>query len=241
MLIDAIDVRQVDTRNPGKRASGDVPWPAPYSGRCIRRSRGIETPAVTEDAIRLSLELHRIVADLYFHGDDAEAHHSGPAVLISPEQSSECAGTSRDLAAAATPERTGRAQLESRLWWAFESEPLEDGMDHPAERLLAEHLNQCPAARLLEWISGWCTDSTNAAFAASVFQCLARQTRPGTASWRTGLVQSGLAAPHVEIRDAAAKAADSWRDSELLSILERHMEPVPWLADFIRDVVTDWD
>ena len=241
MLIDAIDVRQVDTRNPGKRASGDVPWPAPYSGHCIRRSRGIETPAVTEDAIRLSLELHRIVADLYFHGDDAEAHHSDFAILISPKQPSEPAARILDLTPTADPDTAARAQLESRLWWAFEAEPLEDGMDHPAERLLAENLNQDSSPRILVWISEWCTDTANATFAASVFQCLARQPRPGTASWRTELVQSGLAAPHVEIRDAAAKAADSWRDSELLSILERHMEPVPWLADFIRDVVTDWD
>ena len=240
MLIDAIGVRQIDTPNPGKRASGDVLWPAPYSGQCVRRSRGIETPAVTEDAIRLLVELQQIFPDLYSHGDDAEAHHSGPAVLISPEQSSECAGTSRDLAAAATPDTATRRQLESRLWWAFESEPLEDGMDHPAERLLAEHLARYPNASIHEWIRGWCTDTTNGTFAASVLQCIARQTRPGTAPWRAELVRGGLAAPHVEMRDAAAKAADSWGDTELLPILEGHSEPVPWLADFIRDVVTDW-
>ena len=240
MLIDAIGIRQDATESEDRRASGDVPWPTPYSGHYVRRSRGIETSAVTEDAIRLFVELQQIAPGLHSRRDDAEAHHSGFAILIAPERPSEPAAPSLDLTAATTSQRTGRAQLESRLWWAFESEPLEDGMDHPAERLLAEHLNQCPAARLLEWISGWCTDSTNAAFAASVFQCLARQTRPGTASWRTGLVQSGLAAPHVEIRDAAAKAADSWGDTELLPILEGYREPVPWLADFIRDVVTDW-
>ena len=216
MLIDAIDVRQVDTRNPGKRASGDVPWPAPYSGHGIRRSRGIETPAVTEDAIRLSLELHRIVADLYFHGDDAEAHHSGPAVLISPEQSSECAGTESGLGSGGgllIPPR--ERQLESRLWWAFEvGTAWKTEWIIPAERLLAEHLNaSTPMHRIHEWIRGWCTDTTNGTFAASVLQCIARQTRPGTAPWRAELVRGGLAAPHVEMRDAAAKAADSWGDS----------------------------
>ena len=236
MLIDAIGVQS----NEGRRASGDAPWPTLAPGYNARRSRDIETTVVSADAIRLSVRLHEILSVLYSQSDEEEAHHSRPAVVIPTEPAFEAATTSEDPTATPASESTGRAQLESQLWWAFEAEPLEDGMDHPAERLLVEHLKQCPSARLLEWIRGWCTDTTNATFAASVFQCLARQTRPGTASWRTELVQSGLATPHVEIRDAAAKAADSWGDTELLLILEGHREPVPWLADFIRDVVIDW-
>ena len=65
MLIDAIGVRQDATESEDRRASGDVPWPTPYSGHYVRRSRGIETSAVTEDAIRLFVELQQIAPGLH--------------------------------------------------------------------------------------------------------------------------------------------------------------------------------
>lgn len=238
MLIDAIGVRQDGAETPRSRASGNVRWAAPHSGHSARR---FETPVVAEDALRLFVRLHEILPALHLQSHDEEALRGGPAVLVLAEPAVKSASASKNHPATGTPESPERGQLESRLWWAFESEPLEDGMDHPADRLLAEHLNEDTGTRILEWISEWCMDTTNATFAASVLQCVARKPCPGTASSRAELVRGALASPQVEIRDAAAKAADSWKDSELLSILEGHRESVPWLADFIRDVVTDWD
>lgn len=241
MLISTIGVRRDDVENLRERVSGDVGWVAVHSGHLAGRGRTAETPVVTEDAFRLSVRLDEILAALHSPSNDEEALRGGSAVLVSAESAVQSASESEKHPATGTPSSPERDQLESRLWWAFESEPLEDGMDHPADRLLAEHLNEDTGTRILEWIREWCRDTTNAAFAASVLQCVARQQRPGPASWRAELVREGLATPRVEIRDAAAKAADSWKDSELLPILEGHREPVPWLADFIRDVVTDWD
>lgn len=240
MLIDAVGVQHDDAENPHRQASGGVRWAELHSGH-FARAPTIETPVITEDAFRLSVRLHEILSELRSQCDEEEAPYGGSAVLVLAESVAESASVGEDHLAPLTPESLERGQLESRLWWAFESEPLEDGMDHPADRLLAERLNEDAEAQALEWIRDLCMDTTNATFAASVMQCVARQPRPGTASWRTELVRSGLATPHVEIRDAAAKAADSWKDSELLAILEGHTEPVPWLADFITDVVTDWD
>jgi len=241
MLIDAVGVRHDDAENPRRRASGDVRWAELRSGHFARGWPTIETPVVTEDAFRLSVRLHEILSALHSQRDEEEALYGDTAVLVLAEPVAESSNVGEAHLATVTPEGPERSQLESRLWWAFESEPLEDGMDHPADRLLAEHLNEDAETQTLEWIRDWCMDTMNATFAASVLQCVARQLRPGTASWRTELVRGGLATQQVEIRDAAAKAADAWKDSELLAILQGHTEPVPWLADFIRDVVADWD
>ena len=239
MLIDAGGVRANDTGNLGIRASGNVRWPTLHAGHLGHPWWTAETPAVSPDAVRLFGRLLDIFPTQPSESDDKAPLRGGSSVLVLAEPSVRPANVRVDQMATSTPESSERRQLESRLWWAFESEPLEDGMDHPAEQLLAEYLNVGSGTRMLDWISEWCLDTTNATFAASVLQCLARQPHPGTVAWRAELVRNGLATPHVEIRDAAAKAADSWEDAELLPVLEGHREPVPWLADFIRDIVTD--
>lgn len=136
-------------------------------------------------------------------------------------------------------EERGRRRLRDRLAAAFESEPIEDGMDHPAERVIAAAVDSGDPDVALRWIQSICLDSTRPAFAAGVFQCVARQPGVGIAAWREELVRGGLAADDVEVRDAAMQAAEHWRDPGLRPILAAHSEPVAWLDDFRRGVMDD--
>lgn len=128
-----------------------------------------------------------------------------------------------------------RTRLEADLWAAFEADPLEDCINHPAEKIIEEALRGQDEFPVLEWFRAFSHDAAH--FAASVLRCLGRQASAGTASWRADLVREGLAANSVEIRDAAAQAAESW--GGMRAVLEAHFEPVPWLRDYIRGIIDD--
>ncbi len=133
-----------------------------------------------------------------------------------------------------SPER-----LADKLWAALEDRPIEDGMDHPTEEIIAEALQSAKDQQVLDWLRAFCTDASQPSFAASVLRCLGRHDSAGTVSWRVGLVRGGLAADDIEIRDAAVQAAESWGDSDLLDVLRPHSEPEPWLRQYISDVIND--
>ncbi len=134
-----------------------------------------------------------------------------------------------------------RAQerLTAKLQASFEDSPLEDGMGHPAEEIIAEELRSTKDQQVPDWLKVLSTDASRPSFAASVLRCLGRQDRVGTTSWRVELVRDGLASDNVEIRDAAVQAAESWGDSDSLDVLRAHSEPEPWLQQYIRDVIED--
>ena len=135
----------------------------------------------------------------------------------------------------------GRAQerLTTKLQVSFEDSPLEDGMGHPAEGIIAEALRPAKDQRILVWLKALCTDASRPSFAASVLRCIGRQEGVGTISWRVELVRDGLAVDNVEIRDAAVQAAESWGSSDFLQVLKSHSEPEPWLRQYILDVIQD--
>lgn len=132
-----------------------------------------------------------------------------------------------------------RHRFLSRLHASFDAEPLEDGMDHPAEQVITAALESDYRDTALQWISSACLESDSSAFAAATFLCAARQSGIGTAGWRAELVRQGLAADSIELRDAAIQAAESWGDPGLLQILADHSEPVSWLDDYRRGVIDD--
>ena len=141
-----------------------------------------------------------------------------------------------DLPAA---ESAGEAQLESTLRISFEAEPLEDGMNHPAEEIIGAALQSSTEPCLLGWLRAFSLDVTQPSFAACVLRCLGRLAEPGTSRWRAELVRAALAIEELEIRDAVVQAVESWKDPELIDLLESHSEPVTWLQDYARDVFDD--
>ncbi len=138
-------------------------------------------------------------------------------------------------------ENRKQARLAVELRATFEADPLEDGMNHPAEQILSKALRSTEDKRVLDWLRAFSLDAAHPSFAASVLRCLGRQVNPGTGSWRAGLVRDGLTMDDVEIRDAAVQAAELWGDPDMRSVLESHSEPEPWLRNYIRDVIDDLD
>ncbi len=130
-------------------------------------------------------------------------------------------------------------KLGTDLQMAFAAEPLEDGMPHPAEDMIREALQLADQWDVLNSLRAVVLDSDSSSFAASVLRCLGRQPFPGVPSWRADFVQSALASNSLELRDAAAQAAEQWGDSAMREVLEGHSEPVRWLRDYILEVIQD--
>lgn len=149
-------------------------------------------------------------------------------------------GYARDTQRASTEWTDGAiARLERDLYAAFDSEVLEDGMDHPADDVLENALILGDDQPLLAWLSEVSLDAGRPSFAASLLRCLGRQTDPGTTAWRADLVRNALVVKNVQIRDAAVQAAEHWADPDLISVLGGHHDSEQWLAQYIDMVVND--
>lgn len=145
------------------------------------------------------------------------------------------------LMGASAPQRLDHdwRRFLDQLHASFDAEPLEDGMDHPAEQVITAALESEDRDTALKWISSACLGSESPAFAAATFLCAARHPGIGTATWRAGLVHRGLASDDIELRDAAIQAAELWGDPGLGEILMAHSEPVSWLDEYRRGVIDD--
>ena len=132
----------------------------------------------------------------------------------------------------------GKERLETKLRVALENDPIEDGIDHPAELVIDEALQSKDEQRVLEWLKALSVNSRRPGFAASVLRCMGR-LRLGTSAWRVEVVRSALAADDVEMRDAAVQAAESWGGREMRNVLRGHSEVVPWLRSYIEYIVRD--
>ena len=145
---------------------------------------------------------------------------------------------SEDREQAATPVMAlHRKSLFAELEADFAAEPFEDGMDHEAENTLARAFAGIEARYLLALLTEFCTDITRPNFAASILRCLGRLNEPGTEAWRTQLISEALARGTPEIRDAAVQAVEQWDETRLAGVLKSHKEQLPWLQDYIVDVL----
>ena len=130
-------------------------------------------------------------------------------------------------------------RIAFRLWSAFETDPFEDGMYHPAEEIIERALGSKESPRVFKWLKDLSLDAGHPSFSSGVLHCLSHQTHPGTAAWRAELVRDALAIGSIEIRDATIQAAESWGGREMVDVLTSHDEPESWLREFIRDVIDD--
>lgn len=132
-----------------------------------------------------------------------------------------------------------RVQIERRLWNAFDTEPLEDGIAHPAEQIIERFVRSANDAS--GWLAELALDETSPAFAASVLRCLSRVAGVGSANWRANVVREALASSDVQMRDAALQAAEEWGGPAMCPILRAHVssEPVAWLRAAAEDVIED--
>ena len=198
---------------------------------------GDESLASTLEGKSLRMSTREIMFKLYQGGsavrNDAPVNESKFSVLVD-------ADTFEWTTAEPDPYLTKKQnKLAIPLYAAFEAEPLEDGMYHPAEQIIGEALQSTESERVLDCLRELSLDASDPGLSADVLRCLARQEHPGCASWRTELVRDGLATGSTEIRDAAVQAVEWWGDRDLRDVLKSHNEPVPWLRDYIREVIED--
>lgn len=121
----------------------------------------------------------------------------------------------------------------------FEAQPVEDGVAHPAERILARALRIGEQAAALDVIGALCVDTARPGFSAATLRCLGRLTNPGSSAWRAALVGGALAHTHLEVRDAAVQAVESWGGTDMIDILLAHRECEAWLTEDVREVTQD--
>ena len=135
---------------------------------------------------------------------------------------------------------TDRQRFERELLVSFEEESVEDGMYHPAEDIILDALKK-RGEKALSWIREFILDATRPDLGYSILLCLTHRPPPGTASWRVQLIHDALGSRNIVVRDAAAQAAESWADPEVVPTLrtKKANEPVGWLQDYMRGIIED--
>ncbi|MCY4369441.1 MAG: hypothetical protein OXF41_08460 [bacterium] len=130
-------------------------------------------------------------------------------------------------------------RFRHQLQTAFRLEPVENGIRHEAESIIDEALKGTESITVLDSFRAGIIEDSPAGFAASILLCLGRRNDLGTAAWRADLIKASLKSDDVEVRDAAAQAAEFWSDRTIRSVLQEHAEPEGWLAEYINDIIGD--
>ena len=128
-------------------------------------------------------------------------------------------------------------ELLPEIQWltsTIETEPVEDGVSHPGESVIAEIVDVRGADALADMILQIGAPS----LAAAALRLFGRVASP-SAGARQRLIEHGLHSESVEIRDAVVQSVELWKDQDAVHMLEKHQEPVPWLAEYIRSVVEE--
>lgn len=129
--------------------------------------------------------------------------------------------------------------LRNKLEFLFDELPVTDCMVHPTETEICKSFISNDSSRMLNWLTDFVSDSTKPIFAASVFRCVSRFNPIGNSEWRAKVVATALGSKYLETREAGVRAAESWADSELRTLLMKHNEQVEWLRDYVDDVIDD--
>lgn len=137
------------------------------------------------------------------------------------------------------PDDAGQRLLR-QVGMALDAEPLEAGMDHRAERVLAEALEGSVTSGMLDAIRDCCLSGDGRLAAADLLRCLARLSEPGTDRWRADLIRDALKVGAVEVRDAALEAAEAWKSRSIRDVLQSHVDPDPELRSEISEIVGEW-
>lgn len=132
-------------------------------------------------------------------------------------------------------------RLLMQVGMALDAEPLEAGMNHRAEDILAEALKGSVSPVILDAIRACCVSDEERVGVADLLRCLARLASPGTVEWRMDLIRDALTSDDLEVRDAALEAADAWQDRGLLRVLQSHREPIAFLREEIAALIRDWN
>lgn len=132
--------------------------------------------------------------------------------------------------------------FESRLLDVLSLQHVDEGYTHPAERLLEEALVTQPQ-QAVTWIESayWHQAASDPVLAAELLKCIAQLPGIDHASWPIPIASHALSSGEIQLREAGVRVFESWGDLISAHYLESYVqdEPVPWLADYARDVLLD--
>lgn len=134
-----------------------------------------------------------------------------------------------------------REEFRRNLLRLLELEPIEDGYTHPAEQILEDAWKRY---RLLlpNWIQSVYIESFNrSTISAGILRCVGRLRGEIVHPWGLVMAIGGLSHFDIEVREAAVRALELWGGRESLYVLKNRVEveTVPWLADYIKQVIED--
>lgn len=132
--------------------------------------------------------------------------------------------------------------FSSLLLRSLEVEPVEVGYSHPAVQIMEDAIAAHGVAAN-RWIVGIYLSNygTRPAIVADLLRCISRLEHSNIQPWGILMAVSALSHPDPELREAAVRAFEIWGGTESVDVLKTRVdaEPLPWLADYMRQVITD--
>jgi hypothetical protein len=134
------------------------------------------------------------------------------------------------------------ASKVSELTYLLHIEAIEDGYFHPAEELIEDSLKSSKFDPN-HWVYTlyFTNVDTDPTLAAAVLRLLGRMPTRQVVEWGLVIALNGLSHRDVEVREAAVRALERWGGRKAFEALKAHMdvEPRPWLASYIKQVIRD--
>ena len=138
-------------------------------------------------------------------------------------------------------ELSKRKEFHYNLIESLESEPIEDGYPHSAERIIKDVLMRYKTTAA-DWIqSTYLKNIKRPTISAGMLRCIGRLNHEMTTPWGLAMAISGLAHPEVEVREAAVRSLEMWGSEDSLEALKifKDVEKVSWLRKYIEHVIVD--
>ncbi|MCL1468472.1 hypothetical protein [Argonema galeatum] len=188
--------------------------------------------------------------NLSFKRVDSETSAAGKYEYLVPQLEGMSKNISPDISAASVAAKSlqrvfkegyAREEFRRNLLRLLELEPIEDGYIHPAERILEDAWKKY---RLVfpDWIQSVYIQSFNrSTISAGILRCVGRLPRELVHPWGLVMAIGGLSHFDIEVREAAVRALELWGGRESLYVLKTRVEveTVPWLVDYIKQVIED--
>lgn len=128
-------------------------------------------------------------------------------------------------------------EVVDRLMSLFEGEPLESGVEHAAESVLA-HLVRTAPTIAMDVATRILADSEELV-APQLIRCVGRLVSARAEAVFMPMVKDALKSSEISMRDAAVRALEGWGTPGAVHALAGYEEPVPWLRDYAVRVLRD--
>ncbi len=139
-------------------------------------------------------------------------------------------------------EMENQRAFTGKLLRSLEVEPVEVGYSHPGMRIMEEAIATSGQVANRWIVSAYLSNyRTRPTIAADLLRCVSRLEHHNIQPWGILMAISALSHPDPELREAAVRAFEVWGGLDSVEVLRTRVnaEPLPWLADYMRQVIED--